>query len=53
MAESVDMLRALEHGYPLELVESKSLFLGVDVPEDIARVERALAHDKSTSRYLS
>jgi 3-deoxy-manno-octulosonate cytidylyltransferase (CMP-KDO synthetase) len=51
-AESVDMLRALEHGYPLDLVESKSLFLGVDVPEDVPRVERALTHDKSTHRYL-
>jgi 3-deoxy-manno-octulosonate cytidylyltransferase (CMP-KDO synthetase) len=43
--ESVDMLRILEHGYKVRLVETGFRTLSVDVPEDIAPVERAMERD--------
>jgi 3-deoxy-manno-octulosonate cytidylyltransferase (CMP-KDO synthetase) len=43
--ESVDMLRAVEHGFRVRAVETRGLMIGVDVPRDIARVERVLADD--------
>jgi 3-deoxy-manno-octulosonate cytidylyltransferase (CMP-KDO synthetase) len=50
-AESVDMLRMLEHGYKLQLVESESKFLAIDVPEDLKPVEDALAIDPVFKKY--
>ncbi|MGH7436947.1 MAG: 3-deoxy-manno-octulosonate cytidylyltransferase, partial [Polyangiaceae bacterium] len=43
IAESVDMLRYLEHGLPIQFVETDRTTHGVDVPEDVAVVERILA----------
>jgi 3-deoxy-manno-octulosonate cytidylyltransferase (CMP-KDO synthetase) len=43
IAESVDMLRYLEHGRPIQLVETARETHGVDVPGDVAVVERILA----------
>lgn len=43
IAESVDMLRYLEHGRPIQLVETERTTHGVDVPGDVAVVERILA----------
>lgn len=42
LAESLEQLRALEHGIPLLAVEFTYTPIAVDVPEDIARVEAAL-----------
>jgi len=42
IAESIDMLRALEHGYPVRLVLSDFLTQSVDTPADLARVEELL-----------
>ena len=50
-AESVDMLRVLEHGYKLLGVVTPYVTYGVDIPEDIARVEKLLVEDK-TQRML-
>lgn len=41
IAESVDMNRYLEHGEPIDLVETDKETCAVDVPEDVARVEAA------------
>jgi len=41
-AESLEQLRALEHGIPILAVEHPYTPIAVDVPEDIARVEAAL-----------
>jgi 3-deoxy-manno-octulosonate cytidylyltransferase (CMP-KDO synthetase) len=49
--ESIDMLRILEHGYKVRLVETKFRTLSVDVPEDIAPVERAMERDPLCSLY--
>jgi 3-deoxy-manno-octulosonate cytidylyltransferase (CMP-KDO synthetase) len=43
IAESVDMLRYVEHGRPIQLVESNEATQSVDVPEDVVLVERMLA----------
>jgi len=42
LAESLEQLRALEHGIPILAVEFPYTPIAVDVPEDIARVEAAL-----------
>jgi 3-deoxy-manno-octulosonate cytidylyltransferase (CMP-KDO synthetase) len=38
-AEKLEQLRALEHGYPIHVVETREDTLEVDTPEDVARVE--------------
>jgi 3-deoxy-manno-octulosonate cytidylyltransferase (CMP-KDO synthetase) len=40
--EELEQLRALEHGYPIHCFEARSFGVGVDVPEDIPRVEALL-----------
>jgi 3-deoxy-manno-octulosonate cytidylyltransferase (CMP-KDO synthetase) len=42
IAEGLEQLRALEHGLPIQVIETKYRCLGVDTPADLARVERAL-----------
>lgn len=49
--ESVDMMRAVEHGYRVKIVETKGRLIGVDVPEDIRRVEKILATDPLIKKY--
>lgn len=49
-AESVDMLRILEHGYKVKLVESKYDTHAVDTKEDLRMVELLMKTDKL---YLS
>ncbi len=49
--ESIDMLRILEHGYTVRLVESPGVSYAVDVPEDIAVVEQAMERDALCARY--
>lgn len=40
--ERLEQLRVLEHGMRIGAVETKSILLGVDVPEDVAKVEERL-----------
>lgn len=40
--EKLEQLRALEHGYRIRVVETDQLSIGVDAPEDVARVETIL-----------
>lgn len=42
IAESVDMLRYLEHGRAIRFVETDRITHGVDIPEDVEVVERIL-----------
>lgn len=39
-AESLEQLRALENGYRIKVVETKSKFVGVDTEEDLEKVRR-------------
>jgi 3-deoxy-manno-octulosonate cytidylyltransferase (CMP-KDO synthetase) len=50
--ESVDMNRAVEHGYRVKIVETKGQMIGVDMPEDIKRVEEAFALDPLVKKYM-
>lgn len=40
--ESLEQLRALEHGYRIRVVETSYGGFGIDTPEDLERAERAL-----------
>jgi 3-deoxy-manno-octulosonate cytidylyltransferase (CMP-KDO synthetase) len=50
--ESVDMNRAVEHGYRVKIVETKGQMIGVDVPTDIKRVEEILKSDSLVEKYM-
>jgi len=50
--ESVDMMRAVEHGYRVKAVEIKGRMIGVDLPEDINYVEKVLISDPLMKKYL-
>ena len=41
--ESLEQLRALEHGYRIRVVKVSSKSIGVDTPEDLERVRRIMA----------
>ena len=51
IAESVDMLRFLEHGISVHLVECEEDSVAVDVPNDVAPAEAALASDPLVPYY--
>ena len=48
MAESLEQLRALEHGMTIQVIETKYRCLGVDTPADLARVEAVLRRQGKT-----
>ena len=45
------MLRILEHGYKILGVVTPYITAGVDVPGDIARVEKLLAEDEKQRAF--
>lgn len=49
--ESIDMLRALEHGYKIKAVLVKEKIYGVDTMEDLKRVEGLMRNDKLLTSY--
>lgn len=49
--ESVDLLRALEHGLPIHCVRTIHQTVGVDVPADVPRVERILLAEPLYQQY--
>lgn len=50
-AESVDMMRAIEHGYRVKMVASPYATYAVDTLEDLALVEKMMAHDELLTQY--
>lgn len=50
-AESIDMLRILEHGRRVKMVECTQQTHSVDVPQDIGVVERLMARDPVWGLY--
>jgi len=51
-AESIDMLRAVEHGYRVQAVVSPSGSFGVDTVEDLQAVEARLSADPLSASLL-
>lgn len=51
VAESVDMLRFLEHGVKVRMVETHVSSHAVDTPADLVHVERLMADDPLLARY--
>lgn len=49
--ESVDMLRILENGGTVRMVQIKERTLSVDTPEDLKRVRALMAHDELRRSY--
>ncbi len=45
--EKLEQLRALEHGFRIKVTETPFHSIDVDVPEDVAKVEKQLARAKS------
>ena len=51
IAESIDMMRAIEHGYKVRMVPTAHETYSVDTPTDLARVEALLAADSLVKAY--
>jgi 3-deoxy-manno-octulosonate cytidylyltransferase (CMP-KDO synthetase) len=51
IAESVDMLRALEHGYKVRMVPTRFEVYSVDTEADRSRVERIMTNDPLLAVY--
>jgi 3-deoxy-manno-octulosonate cytidylyltransferase (CMP-KDO synthetase) len=50
-AESIDMLRALEHGWPVRMAPTTHATYSVDTPADLARVSGLMRGDPLLSSY--
>ena len=50
-AESIDMLRFLENGYPVRMVLVQEISHSVDTPQDLATVQALMANDPLRQRY--
>jgi 3-deoxy-manno-octulosonate cytidylyltransferase (CMP-KDO synthetase) len=51
MAESIDMMRFIEHGHRVKMIETSFSTHAVDTPEDLRRVEKLLRQDPLTAKY--
>jgi len=52
-AESIDMLRLLEHGYKVRLIETDYNTHAVDTPADLELVESLMQRDRLVNQYIS
>ena len=51
--ESIDMMRFLEHGYRVRMVETEFDTYSVDTPEDLERIQEMMRSDDLTQTYLA
>jgi 3-deoxy-manno-octulosonate cytidylyltransferase (CMP-KDO synthetase) len=51
IAESVDMMRFVEHGYKVRMIETNVESYAVDTPEDLAVVEQLMRTDPLVNNY--
>ena len=52
ISESVDMMRVLENGDKVKLIEINDEVISVDTPKDLKKAERLLKRDYYTKKYL-
>ncbi len=52
LAEDLEQLRVMEHGFPIAVVPVQHHAQGVDLPEDVARVESLLRQGQESSASL-
>jgi 3-deoxy-manno-octulosonate cytidylyltransferase (CMP-KDO synthetase) len=53
VAESIDMMRFIEHGAKVKMVETRFATQAVDTIEDLKRVEKLLRNDPLTRQYIT
>lgn len=53
VAESIDMMRFIEHGHRVKMIETSFSTHAVDTPDDLKRVEELLRHDPLTAKYIT
>jgi 3-deoxy-manno-octulosonate cytidylyltransferase (CMP-KDO synthetase) len=51
VSESCDMMRLIEHGYRIRMVETTVVLQSVDTPADLAAAERLMRADPLFPRY--
>ena len=51
VAESIDMMRFIEHGRRVKMIETAFTTQAVDTPDDLRRVEELLRQDPLTAKY--
>jgi 3-deoxy-manno-octulosonate cytidylyltransferase (CMP-KDO synthetase) len=51
-AESIDMMRVLEHGFKIKMVETSYETFSVDTDEDLEAVRRLMRDDPTVQKYL-
>lgn len=51
IVESVDMLRVLEHGYKIKMIQTNKETYSVDTIDDLKRVEKLMKHDPLIKKY--
>ena len=52
IAESVDMLRVLEHGYKVKMIMTNEETYSVDTKEDLEKVDKLMENDEIVYRYF-
>jgi 3-deoxy-manno-octulosonate cytidylyltransferase (CMP-KDO synthetase) len=53
VAESIDMMRFIEHGHKVKMVETSFSTHAVDTPDDLKIVEKLLRKDPLTEKYIN
>ena len=51
VAESIDMMRFIEHGRKVKMIETSFITQAVDTPDDLKRVEELLREDPLIQKY--
>ena len=52
VAESIDMMRFLEHGDKVHMVETEFDTFSVDTPEDLVKIEKLIKTDHLIKEYI-
>lgn len=50
--EGIDLNRVLEHGDKVKMIEIDDICIGVDIPQDLKKVEKILKNDMTNNYYL-